>query len=79
MNTQMTCEEFYDMDTNQHHSVWQDAMDEMYWNDDFDSQTLFVMLEKRAKKQGVLLLDRETFDYHSFFSEVYDATEKGLS
>ena len=78
MDTIMTCEEFYDADSNVSY-IYETVIQEQYWADGYDGRQLFALLKKRAAEQGVTLTDIVTFNDDRFFYDVYQCTEKGLS
>jgi len=73
----MNCSDFFEsyMDNND----WNTLCDEMYWDQNFDSEYCFKKMKELAKKQNIFLIDQDIWDYDSYFYTVYKNTEKGLS
>lgn len=72
----MTCEEFYEAYAV--NSI-DDCMQELYWDGGYSSQVLMDHLGALAMAENIILSDYDTWNYETFFWDVYRNTEKGLS
>jgi hypothetical protein len=50
-----------------------------FWERSFNCEKVFNDMQKSADSLGIKLTDTEEFDYDTFFWNVYQCTEKGLS
>lgn len=76
-NEAWTASEYIDAcHNNNEYDYW---FDEMYWKDDFDDELLWKNTLASAAKEGVTIIDAQDFDYPTYFWELYQAAEKGLS
>lgn len=74
----MTCEEFYDKYMVEYIDRY---IQESHIRADFNPRVCFAMLQVAASMRfnEFTIIDLETFDYDSFFYNIYRCTEKGLS
>lgn len=75
--TTSTCEAFAESLCNVY--FFDAEIDDMFWRDSFKAENLFEMTKNEAEKRGVVLSDSETWDFETYFWEVYESAEKGLS
>jgi hypothetical protein len=54
-------------------------IDEQYWDGGVNTDQMFERLIREAKEDGVTLVDSDTWDYDTYFYDLYCDTEKGLS
>lgn len=73
----MTCSEFAEILDSGYELMH--LMDEQYWDGGFNANACFDLLLRRANEHNVTLTDADSWDYDSYFYNVYVNTEKGLS
>ena len=67
------CEELWD------NGFYDEMIDEAYWQQSFSSHKMFNATLAEASRNGIELVGINTFDYDTYFTDGYNATEKGLS
>lgn len=72
----MKCREYFDSCFEQKAD---DYIQEAYWERNFNTDTLFDMMIRDAKRKGISFEDEEEWNYDKFFYDLYKDTEKGLS
>lgn len=72
---EMTCEQVADL----HDAVFEDIMQEQYWEGGINTQALAETLEIVAREAGIKITDLETYDLDKHFFNWYHCIEKGLS
>ena len=58
---------------------YDNIIQDMYWRDEFDAEFLFDFTLNCAIEENVLLTGVEEFDYETYFRDMWNNTEKGLS
>lgn len=58
-----------------------EIIQEMVWDGDgsFNADKLLKAIVDAAEKDGVIITDKDEFNYHDYFYNIWQCTEKGLS
>jgi hypothetical protein len=72
-----TCQDFADSLDNT--MDYESLVDEQFRSNGFNAEQFYKFTLKMAAKEGVTLTDTDSWDYESYFWNLYKTSEKGLS
>lgn len=77
VKTLISCENLAEMLIDRY--AFDEIIDDMFWSQDYDSKRLVDKLLDYANDYGYELADYDDWDYETYFRELYECSEKGLS